>query len=54
MFYNLENITKIDLSNFNASLVNDMEYMFFGCNSLISLNLNNFNTSLVKYMKLIK
>ena len=44
MFYGLKNITKIDLSYFNTSLVRDMSGMFYGCNSLISLNLNNFNT----------
>ena len=50
MFYGLTNITKIDLSYFNTSLVTDMSYMFKGCSSLISLNINNFNTSLVNHM----
>ena len=50
MFYNCENITEIDLSNFDTSQVTDMRYMFDGCSSLISLNLSNFNTSQVIYM----
>ena len=51
VFYGLNNITIIDLSYFNTSLVTSMSYMFLGCSSLISLNLNNFNTSLVTTMK---
>ena len=50
MFRELNNLTKIDLSYFNTSLVTDMTGMFDGCSSLISLNLNNFNTSLVTNM----
>ena len=50
MFYNLSNITKIDLSQFNSSKVINMNYMFYNCTSLSSLNLNNFNTSLVTHM----
>ena len=50
MFYGLKNITKIDLSYFNTSLVSDMSGMFSQCSFLISLNINNFNTSLVTSM----
>ena len=50
MFRGLSNILKIDLSNFNTSLVTDMSSMFEGCSSLTSLNLLNFNTSLVTDM----
>ena len=50
IFYGLNNITIIDLSYFNTSLVTSMSYMFLGCSSLISLNLNNFNTSLITDM----
>ena len=45
MFYNLQNITKIDLSKFDSSLVNNTNEMFFSCESLISINFNNFKTS---------
>ena len=44
MFAKCSNIIEIDLSNFNSSLVNDMQNMFYECKSLISLNLSNFNT----------
>ena len=45
MFYNLNNITKIDLSKFDSSMVTEMACMFYDCISLISINFNNFNTS---------
>ena len=47
MFLDLENITSIDLSNFDSSKVTKMYKMFQNCISLISINLNNLNTSLV-------
>ena len=45
MFLNVKNITRIDLSNFDASKVTYMMGMFFGCTSLTSINLTNFDTS---------
>ena len=45
MFYNLKNITNINLSKFDSSKVNNMDYMFGGCSSLISKDLSNFKTS---------
>ena len=48
MFTGLNNIIKIDFSNFDTSLVEDMSYMFTNCNSLTSLDLSHFNTSSVK------
>ena len=48
MFAGLYNIIKIDFSNFDTSLVEDMSYMFTNCNSLTSLDLSHFNTSSVK------
>ena len=48
MFYNLNNIIKIDLSKFDTSEVTTMIGMFNECTSLISLNLDGINTSLVK------
>ena len=47
---NTKNITYIDLSNFDTSLVTYMNFMFYGCSSLTSIDLTNFNTSLVTYM----
>ena len=38
-------ITKIDLSNFDTSNVKSMQGIFFGCSSLTSLNLSNFDNS---------
>ena len=43
MFKGCINITEINLSNFNTSLVEDMGYMFYDCRSLTSLDLSNFN-----------
>ena len=34
MFYELQNIIEIDLSNFDASEVNDMQWMFYNCENL--------------------
>ena len=51
MFSECEEITEIDLSNFNASQVTDMDNMFYDCSSLTSINLSNFNTSLVEDME---
>ena len=45
MFLDIDNITWIDLSKFDSSLVTSTLLMFWGCNSLISINLSNFNTS---------
>ena len=50
MFYNNENITELDFSNFDTSEVTEMDSMFRGCSSLTSINLNNINTKLVKTM----
>ena len=50
LFKHCSNITVINLSNFNTSLVITMFQMFYGCSSLTSLNLSNLNTSLVKTM----
>ena len=53
MFEKCENITSLDLNNFNTNLVSDMSYMFYMCIKLHSLNINSFNTSEVtdfKYM----
>ena len=51
MFFNLYNITRIDLSNFDSSQCTDMILLFCNCDSLTSINLRNFNTSLVTNMR---
>ena len=48
MFYNLNYITEVDLSNFDSSKVTSMKKMFFFCHSLESINLTNLNTDIVK------
>ena len=45
MFRNCKNITYIDLSNFDASNVTNMESMFDSCSSLKRINFGNINTS---------
>ena len=50
MFYNLKNITEIDLSKFDSSNIKYTNHMFEECNSLKSINFNNFNTSSVTNM----
>ena len=50
MFSGLEDISEIDLSNFDTSLVTDMSRMFGCCHSLELLDLSNLNTQNVKTM----
>ena len=50
LFYKLSNITYINLSRFNSSLVNNSISMFDSCTSLTSIDLNNFNTSSITDM----
>ena len=40
---NVVNIKSIDLSHFDSSLLNNMNYSFSGCSELIALNLSNIN-----------
>ena len=47
MFYNCQQLTKIDFTNFNTNNVMSMNYMFYQCLSLTSIDLSNLNTSLV-------
>ena len=51
MFYNLTNITKIDLSDFDSSHVTSMISMFKYCKTLESLKIGNFNTSSINDME---
>ena len=50
MFSNCQDITEIDLSNFNTSKVTYMSCMFYYCSQLTSIDLSNFDTSQVTYM----
>ena len=50
MFYNIQEIVEIDLSQFDSSEVTDMSSMFDTCTFLNRINLNGFKTSSVKNM----
>ena len=47
MFYGCNNLTALDLSNFDTSEVANMCGMFFDCTNLTLLDLSNFDTSKV-------
>ena len=47
MFSYVSNLTKIDFSNFDSSLITNMSYMFNHCKNLMSINFNNFIASSV-------
>ena len=51
MFYGSNNITQIDLSNFNTAQVTSMQYMFKGCTNLRNINFGNIDTSKVTNME---
>ena len=48
LFYNCNELTYINFSEYNVLHFNSMEYMFSYCNNLLYLNLLNFDTSKVK------
>ena len=50
LFYSLSEITSFDFSNFDTSVVKDMNSMFQNCNKLTSLNISTFNTAKVTDM----
>ena len=50
MFYNCNQLTILNVSNWDTSNVTDMSYMFANCNKLTTLNVNNFDTSNVTNM----
>ena len=50
MFYFVENMIEIDLSNFDASKVANMGYMFIGCSNLEKIEFGNINTSSLEYI----
>ena len=45
MFYNCENLIRVDVSGFNTAKVKNFGWMFAGCRSLDKLDVSNFNTS---------
>ena len=47
MFYGCSSLTYLNLSNFNTSLVANMDSMFYYCSSLTELDLSYFDTSTV-------
>ena len=51
MFSECENMTSIDLTNFDTSSVTDMECMFNCCKSLTNLDVRGFKTSSVTDMR---
>ena len=51
MFYDLVNITEIDLSEFDASKVVSMQSMFYNCSNLKKINFGEINTSRVEDMR---
>ena len=50
MFYDLYNISEIDLTNFDFSKITTMHAMFYGCKGLKNINFGNINTSSVTDM----
>ena len=50
MFFNLSNLTSIDLSNFDTSNVTVMQSMFAFCPNLTTIDLSGFDTSKVTNM----
>ena len=50
MFYSCQNLTSLDVSNFDTSNVTNMSGMFSGCSGLTSLDVSNFDTSNVTNM----
>ena len=51
MFRSLENLIKVDLSEFDSSQVTNMFCMFFNCTNFISIDLSNLNTSKLRSLR---
>ena len=51
MLNGLSNIIQIDLSNFDASKVTNMSYMFNDCQNLQKINFGEINTQLLNIWK---
>jgi len=50
LFSGCNELKSLDLSNFDTSLVTNMNNMFYGCSLLESLDISKFDTSLVTDM----
>ena len=46
----MKNVTSIDFTYFDSSLITDLNSLFKGCDSLEEIIFSNFNTSLVYNM----
>ncbi len=51
MFYNCENLARVNLDNFDTSEVINMHCMFSGCSSMIALDVSKFNIENVTNMR---
>ena len=51
MFCDRNNIISFNLSQFDTSIVTDMNHMFFSCSALTSIDVSNFDTKSVKDMQ---
>jgi surface protein len=47
LFYNCQNISYVDFTHFDSSLVESVSSLFNGCTKLTSANFNNFNPSII-------
>ena len=50
MFRDCNNLTTLNVANFNTKNVTDMSGMFYDCNNLTTLNVSNFDTKNVTNM----
>ena len=50
MFFGCNNLTTLNISNFDTQNVTNMGWMFLGCNNLTTLDLSNFDTKNVTDM----
>ena len=53
LFYNCQNISYVDFTHFDSSLVESVSSLFNGCTKLTSANFNNFNPSIIIDMHLM-
>ena len=51
MFYNCNSLTSLDLSNFDTSLVESMQWMFKECEKLEYINMKNFTETNLENVK---
>ena len=54
MFSNCENLTSLDVSNFNTQNVTDMSAMFNECSNLTSLDVSKFDTKNITDMRYVQ